>query len=85
MIIVEKMYIKHFRGISEKEIVFNKPVNAIIGKNGTMKTTVLGMIAQPFTLKTGPMSEESPLTGGRYFNSQLSDKFVFNYLILKNH
>lgn len=78
MRIVEKMYIKRFRGISEKEIVFNKPVNAIIGKNGTMKTTVLGMIAQPFTLKTGPMAEESPLTGGRYFNSQLSDKFKFS-------
>lgn len=78
MRIVEKMYVKRFRGISEKEILFNKPVNAIIGKNGTMKTTVLGMIAQPFTLKTGPMSEESPLTGGRYFNSQLSDKFKFS-------
>lgn len=78
MVIVKKMHVKQFRGIIEKELVFNRPVNAIIGKNGTMKTTVLGMLAHPFTLKTGVMAGESPLTGGRYFNSPMRDKFKFS-------
>ena len=78
MKIVEKMYIKQFRAIEDKELIFNRPVNAIIGKNGTMKTTVLGMIAHPFSLKTGPMSGETPLTGGKLFNSPMRDKFKFS-------
>lgn len=78
MRIVEKIYIKQFRGIKDKTINFNKPVNAIIGKNGSMKTTLLGMIAQPFSLKTGSMANEEPLTGGKNFNSSMSEKFKFS-------
>ena len=78
MRIIEQISIKKFRGFEDVDISFNKPVNAIIGKNGAMKTTLLGMIAHPFSLKTGPMSEEQPLTGGRYFNSPMFDKFKFS-------
>lgn len=78
MRIVEQICIKKFRGFENITIKFNKPVNAIIGKNGTMKTTLLGMIAHPFTLKTGKMSSEHPLIGGKEFNSPMSDKFKFS-------
>ncbi len=78
MRIIEKIYIKKFRGLEDVTINFNKPVNAIIGKNGAMKTTLLGMIAHPFTLKTGSMSAEQPLIGGKEFNSPMSDKFKFS-------
>lgn len=78
MRIIEQISIKKFRGFENTTINFNKPVNAIIGKNGAMKTTLLGMLAQPFSLKTGSMSEEKPLTGGRYFNSPMLDKFKFS-------
>lgn len=78
MRIIEQVYIKHFRGYENQTINFNKPVNAIIGKNGTMKTTLLGMIAHPFSLKTGAMAGETPLIGGKEFNSLMSDKFKFS-------
>lgn len=78
MRIIEQIYIKKFRGFDDVTIKFNKPVNAIIGKNGAMKTTLLGMLAHPFSLKTGPMATEEPLIGGKLFNSQMSDKFKFS-------
>lgn len=78
MRIIEQIDIKKFRGLEDVSIKFNKPVNAIIGKNGAMKTTLLGMLAHPFTLKTGSMSSEQPLIGGKEFNSPMSDKFKFS-------
>lgn len=78
MRIIEQINIKKFRGFDDVSIKFNKPVNAIIGKNGAMKTTLLGMLAHPFTLKTGAMSAEEPLIGGKEFNSPMSDKFKFS-------
>ena len=78
MVIIEKIEIAKFRAFENITINFNKPVNAIIGKNGVMKTTLLGMLAHPFSLKTGAMSSESPLIGGNEFNSLMSDKFKFS-------
>ena len=78
MKIIEQIDIKKFRGFEDVSVKFNKPVNAIIGKNGSMKTTLLGMLAHPFTLKTGAMSSEEPLIGGKEFNSPMSDKFKFS-------
>lgn len=78
MRIIEKAFIKQFRGFHNVGISFNKPVNAIIGKNGTMKTTLLGILAQPFSLETGNMSSEAPLIGGKKFNSKMSEKFKFS-------
>lgn len=78
MVIIEKINIEKFRGFNNVTAEFTKPVNAIIGKNGTMKTTLLGLLAHPFSLKKGPMAEEEPLTGGKYFNSPMSDKFKFS-------
>lgn len=78
MKIIEKIHIDKFRGFDNVDISFNHPVNAIIGRNGTMKTTLLGILAQPFSLETGDMSEEQPLIGGKKFNSRMSDKFKFS-------
>ncbi len=78
MRIIEKIHIDRFRGFENVDISFNRPVNAIIGRNGTLKTTLLGIIAQPFSLETGLMSEEQPLIGGKKFNSRMSDKFKFS-------
>lgn len=78
MIIIEKVHIEKFRGFENTDILFNRPVNAIIGRNGTLKTTLLGILAQPFSLETGSMSAEQPLFGGKKFNSRMSDKFKFS-------
>lgn len=77
MKIIEKIEIEEFRAFHNTTIEFNRPVNAIIGKNGTLKTTLLGMLAHPFSLETGLMSSEKPLIGGKKFNSPMSDKFKF--------
>lgn len=78
MKIIEKVHIDKFRSFENVDISFNHPVNAIIGKNGTLKTTLLGILAHPFSLETGKMSEEQPLIGGKKFNSRMSDKFKFS-------
>jgi len=78
MKIIESIYIEKFRAFEDTTINFNRPVNAIIGRNGTMKTTLLGLLAHPFSLETGAMSNEEPLIGGRKFNSPMSDKFKFS-------
>lgn len=78
MRIIKAIKVERFRGLVNQEIKFDRPVNAIIGKNGAMKTTLLGMIAHPFSLKTSVMYDESPLSGGKSFNSQMNDKFKFS-------
>lgn len=78
MKIINKIYIRKFRGFDDISIRFGCPINAIVGKNGTMKTTLLGMLAHPFSLKTVKMAEERPLTGGMIFNSPMTDKFKFS-------
>lgn len=78
MRIIEKIHIEKFRCFENTDISFNRPVNGIVGRNGTLKTTLLGILAQPFSLETGHMSEEEPLIGGKKFNSRMSDKFKFS-------
>ena len=78
MIVIQKVHIDKFRGFENIDISFNRPLNAIVGRNGTLKTTLLGLLAQPFSLETGLMAEEQPLIGGKKFNSRMSDKFKFS-------
>lgn len=51
-------------------------LTVISGQNGTQKTTILGMISQPFTIsdKEKPLYGEKPLSGGNY-RSSFSEKF----------
>lgn len=78
---ITRIEIKNFRGIKEQTAEIGKLVTFIVGRNGTQKSTLLGMLSQTFTLKsTNPMSKEKPLSGGDYRSSfkekfRLSDKF----------
>lgn len=78
MKIIEKINVTKFRAMENCLINVNRPITAIIGKNATLKTTLLGMIAHPFSLESGAMAAERPLTGGKKFNSLMSDKFKFS-------
>ncbi len=49
----------------------------IVGQKGTMKTTLLGIIAQPFSTKTSAFANETRLDGYK-FGSKLSDNFKFS-------
>jgi len=75
--IVKEISIKKFRGFSDFKVKADRPVTMIVGQNGTMKTTLLGIIAQPFSTKTCVFADETRLDGYK-FGSQLSDNFNFS-------
>lgn len=73
--IVKKVHIEKFRGFKNVSFLMGRNITVIAGQNGTQKTTLLGILSQPFAL-TGdnPMSQEKPLCGGNY-RSNFSEKF----------
>ena len=46
---IKGIYIKKFRTIENKMIELGSQVTIISGKNGTMKSCILGLIAHPFS------------------------------------
>lgn len=74
--IIDKISIKKFRGFENVEFDMGKHLTVIAGQNGTQKTTILGMLSQPFSItgNDNPMTIEKPLSGGSY-KSAYSDKF----------
>jgi len=49
--IIEKLNIAKFRDIEDMSFKFGSKVTFIAGSNGTSKTSLLGLIAQPFTFR----------------------------------
>ncbi|NIG55030.1 AAA family ATPase [Chitinophaga sp. Cy-1792] len=86
--IISKVEIKKFRGFDTVNLELGSQLTVIAGQNGTQKTTVLGILTQPFTIsdKKHPMISEKPLTGGS-FKSGFKDKFKLseNFDIAKSH
>lgn len=86
--IVKKLSVERFRGFDKIEFELGQNITAIAGQNGTQKTTLLGLISQPFTItdSTNPMKIEKPLSGGSY-KSGFSDKFKLspNFDKAKHH
>ncbi|MFP5040965.1 AAA family ATPase [Parasediminibacterium sp. JCM 36343] len=74
--IIEKIEIKRFRGFENVEFNLGSQLTIIAGKNGTQKTTILGLLSQPFSvsLPDNPMKSEKPLCGGS-FKSDFKEKF----------
>jgi len=74
MVIIRAVDVKKFRGMSNVNVSLDGDVVAIAGQNGTHKTTLLGMLAQPFSLS----SKDAPLHGVKTvddvsFGSKLRD------------
>lgn len=46
---IESLYIHKFRSLSDRLIPLGKNITLITGKNGTLKSCILGLIAHPFT------------------------------------
>lgn len=86
--IIDKIEIKKFRGFEDVEFQLGSQLSIIAGKNGTQKTTILGMLSQPFTISEPghPMKEEKPMSGGS-FKSAFNEKFKFSqtFDIPKSH
>lgn len=76
---IERIHIYEFRKLHNIEIPLGNKVTAIAGKNGTMKTTLLGIIGQPFSMndKDNPMCNGRTLDGME-FETELTDKFKFS-------
>jgi predicted ATPase len=78
MHIIKSIHIKKFRAFHDLDIPTDKNVVAIAGQNGTQKTTLLGMLAQPFSLSSVKAKLHDVRTvEGTVFCSQLDDKFKF--------
>ena len=74
--IIKNIEIERFRAFEHVSFSLGKRITAISGRNATQKTTVLGMIGQPFTIS----SKDNPMYGcktidGYNFRSQFSEKF----------
>lgn len=77
--IVNKIHIEKFRKISDQSFELGCKLTAVVGQNGTMKTTILGMLCQPFSMsdKTNPIATSETIDGYK-FESKFSDKFKIN-------
>lgn len=76
---IDKIFIHKFRKFENIEIKLGTKITAIAGKNGTMKTTLLGIIGQPFSMNNpeNPLCTERTLDGSE-FETDLNDKFKFS-------
>ena len=73
--IIKSVHIDKFRAIENMDFDLGSKLTAIVGHNGTMKTTVLGVLGQTFTIsKSHPMYGESTIDGYKY-RSQFAEKF----------
>lgn len=74
--IINSIHIKKFRGFNDVQFQLGNNMTVIAGQNGTQKTTILGIISQPFTItdEDNPLYGEKPLCGGNY-KSLFSEKF----------
>jgi AAA15 family ATPase/GTPase len=86
--IINKISIEKFRGFNNVEFDLGTNITVIAGQNGTQKTTVLGLLSQPFTItdEGNPIHKEKPLCGGNY-KSSFSDKFKLSskFDLAKSH
>jgi len=84
--IIESLNIKKFRGFSDIQFNLGKNLTIIAGQNGTQKTTLLGILSQPFSIseKGDELFGEKPLCGGNY-RSSFSEKFKLSNSFDKPH
>lgn len=69
---IKSLYVERFRAMSKITIPLGRKVTAIAGQNATCKSTLLGMIGQPFGLKSEKTIFNKP------FSTKFSDIFKFS-------
>ena len=86
--VLNKLHVNQFRGLENIEINLGNSISVICGKNGTAKSTILGLIAQIFSFETNYANgeklqyknEENELVDyrtiiGKLFTSQFREHF----------
>lgn len=73
--IIESIEIEKFRAMKNVELKLGANITAIAGRNATMKSTLLGMLSQPFSISKGcPLFGEKTIDNYN-FKSQFQEKF----------
>lgn len=75
---LKKIFIEKFRALNNVEIEFGDYVTVICGKNGTSKSSILGIAAQIFSFDKDYVRDEAlsyHQISGRGFKSQYTDHF----------
>ncbi|MGI5880666.1 MAG: AAA family ATPase [Syntrophomonadaceae bacterium] len=70
MAVIKELYIKNFRGLNDVIIPIGDKITAIAGQNATGKSTILGMLGQPFN----PPNETTTIFGDP-FKAKFSNIF----------
>lgn len=75
--ILKHIHIDKFRKLENIDFDFGSKVTAIVGQNGTMKTTILGIISQSFSLRSSKSAtiRECKTIDNYVFESSFKDKF----------
>ena len=73
--IIKSIEIEKFRAIENLSLDIGKNITAIAGRNATLKTTLLGMLGQPFTISKGHPMYGCTTIDGYNFKSQFWEKF----------
>lgn len=73
--IIKSVHIDKFRAIENTDFDLGSKLTAIVGHNGTMKTTILGILSQTFTLSNGHPMYGARTIDGYNFRSQFKEKF----------
>lgn len=73
--IIKSIHVDKFRAMENVDLNVGKKLTAIVGRNACMKTTLLGLLSQPFSLDSSScMGSEKTLDGYNY-RSQMNEKF----------
>ena len=77
---VERIDIEQFRMLHNQGFALGNKLTAILGQNGTMKTTLLGMICEPFRFEEPKDLEGRSYRtiGGTLFQMKFNDAFKFS-------
>ena len=67
---IDGIYIKNFRSLKDRKLELGKHITIITGKNGTMKSSLLGLIAHPFS-----PDDNAKDVFGDYLKTDMSDVF----------
>lgn len=73
--IITHASIEKFRALSNIDFDLGSKITAIVGHNGTMKTTILGILSQTFTIGPKHIMHGEKTIDGYNFHSQFSEKF----------
>jgi len=74
-VLIRSIEIEKFRSFQNVSFELGKRITAIAGRNATQKTTVLGMLGQPFTINKGNPMHGCKTIDGYNFRSQFGEKF----------